>query len=515
MVWTGQNQDDSLRLSKRWRQNCLCMKCDSAISRDMPSPKNRVFPIAVAFLLILCAWVATATLRAQAPSRLLLRNVRLFTMAPGQQDSFTGYLLVGADGRIAAVHAGQPPTGTTAATVWDGHGEWVIPGFISAHSHLWQAAFRGIAADKTLPGWINGLYREHAARAQAADFYWFTLNGALDHLQHGITAAYDFSYGGAGHCGEIDCDQQSYRAEMDSGIRFLHGYQPDHIGAEDTPAMAMARLKRLMDWLETQPKSDRMLGVMINGSTAFNTTLQQATTERTMMTTWNIGNQSHYLEPPDTVAAERAKFPWFEQSGLLGPTLYFGHFIHPDRAILSAAVRAHSGMSWNPLSNGRLASGVPDIPLYLKMGLRVGMGVDGEASADLADPLENMRTGLYAIRDKYQDATVLSPYQVLFLHTMGSADVMGVKDKLGSLEVGKFADFLVIDPTSFGAIFDPYASLVLAAEQRDIERVYVGGELLVEHGKLLHQNYRNVLAEATRRAGATAQGNVIPGIAQH
>lgn len=491
------------------------MMCDSAISKDMPSPKNRAFPLIAAYLLMLFGWVAPPVLHAQASPLLLLRNVRLFTMASGEHDPFTGYLLVGADGRIAAVHVGQPPTGTTAATVWDGHGEWVIPGFISAHSHLWQAAFRGIAADKTLPGWIDGLYRQHAARAQAEDFYWFTLNGALDHLQHGITAAYDFSYGAAGHCGDIDCDQQSYRAEMDSGIRFLHGYQPDHISAEDTPAMAMARLKRFMDWLATQPRSDRMLGVMINGSTAFNTTLQQATTEKSMMTKWNIGNQSHYLEPPDTVAAERAKFPWFEQSGLLGPGLYFGHFVHPDRAILSAAASAHSGMSWNPLSNGRLASGVPDIPLYLKMGLRVGMGVDGEASADLADPLENMRTGLYAIRDKYQDATVLSPYQVLFLQTMGSADVMGVKDKLGSLEVGKFADFLVIDPTSFGAIFDPYASLVLATEQRDIERVYVGGELRVERGQLLHQDYRKVLAEATRRAGSTAQGSAVPVMAQH
>jgi cytosine/adenosine deaminase-related metal-dependent hydrolase len=162
-------------------------------------------------------------------------------------------------------------------------------------------------------------------------------------------------------------------------------------------------------------------------------------------------------------------------------------------------------MSWNPLSNGRLASGVADIPKYLKMGIRVGMGVDGEASADLADPFENMRTGLYAIRDKYEDATIMSPYQVLYLHTIGSADVMGVRDKLGSLVVGKFADFLVIDPARYGTVFDPYASRVLVTGERDLERVYVGGELMVEDGKLMKRDFGRVIAESARRSALTTR----------
>jgi len=134
------------------------------------------------------------------------------------------------------------------------------------------------------------------------------------------------------------------------------------------------------------------------------------------------------------------------------------------------------------------------------MGIRVGMGVDGEASADLADPFENMRTGLYAIHDKYEDANVMSPYQVLWLHTMGSADVLNVKDKLGSLEPGKFADFLLINPKRLGiSLEDPYANLVLVAAERDIDSVYVGGELLVEHNQLLYHDLDKVQAESNRR----------------
>jgi len=459
------------------------------------------------FVPIMCLAVSWAFACAQAPAKLVVKNALLFTMAKGQEKPFLGYLVVDGDGKLTAVGAGDPPAGVATGETWDAAGHWVIPGFLSAHSHLWQASFRGIAADRTLPGWLDGLYDQRASKAAPEDFYWFTLDGALDHLQHGITAAYDFSYGGVswGRCRKVDCDQFAYKAEADSGIRFVHGFQPDRIGPNDTPAMARARLKLFMDWLGTQPKPAGFLSVMLNGATAFNDTYDQAVAEKAMMDEFHIGNQSHYLEPPDTVAAERAKFPWFERSRLLGPPLYFGHFIHTNDEILRAVARAHGGMSWNPLSNGRLASGVADIPKYLKMGIRVGMGVDGEASADLADPFENMRTGLYAIRDKYEDATIMSPYQVLYLHTIGSADVMGVRDKLGSLVVGKFADFLVIDPARYGTVFDPYASRVLVTGERDLERVYVGGELMVEDGKLMKRDFGRVIAESARRSALTTR----------
>ena len=451
--------------------------------------------------------LAAATAHAQASAKLLVKNARLFTMAEGQREVFTGYLVIDDAGKLIAVAAGDPPASVQAKETYDAGGHWIIPGFLSAHSHLWQAAFRGIAADKTLPGWIDGLYNQKASKAKPEDFYWFTLDGALDHLEHGITAAYSFNYGGTrwGLCKENDCDEYEYKAEIASGIRFVHGYQQDQISPTDQLPQARARLKAFLDWTATQPKSSQFLSVMLNGATSFNETLQQATAEKAMMDEFHIGNQSHYLEPPDTVAAEQAKFKWFEESGLLGPTLYFGHFIHTNDYILQKVAAVHSGMSWNPLSNGRLASGVADIPKYLKMGIRVGMGVDGEASADLADPFENMRTGLYAIRDKYENATIMSPYQVLYLHTMGSADVMGVKDKLGSLEPGKYADFLVIDPTRFGTVFDPYASLVLVAGERDLERVYVGGELKFDHGRMLGQDMHQVQIETDQRSAATSK----------
>jgi 5-methylthioadenosine/S-adenosylhomocysteine deaminase len=447
---------------------------------------------------------------ASAPAKLVVKNAFILTMAKGQREPVKGYLVVGEDDRLTAVAAGDPPAGLQAAQTWDAGGHWVIPGFISAHSHLWQSAFRGLGADQTLLGWIDALYKP-AVKASPEDMYWFTLDGALDHLQHGITAAYNFNFEarnrGRTTVTADEYDRNGFRAEMDSGIRFVHSLSVGRatpLGVTPSYGFEQARvpLKAFLDWTSKQPKSSNFLSVMISGGTAFNNTYQQTLMEKQLGDEFHLGNETHYLEPPETQYEQQSKFRWFMDSGLLSKQLIFGHFIHTNSFIIAESGKAGVSMSWNPLSNGRLASGVADIPAYLKAGIRVGMGVDGEASADVADPFENMRTGLYAIRDKYENATIMSPYDVLLLHTMGSADVLAVADRLGSLEPGKFADFLVVDPTRFRTVFDPYASLVFVAEERDLERVYVGGDLLVQNGAPLKQDMEKLRAEVNQRVAA-------------
>ena len=446
---------------------------------------------------------AASSIRAQSP-KLVIRNARIMTMAGGldtPQALVNGYISVASDGTILAVAAGEPPTSLHEAKIVDAHGDYMIPGFISAHSHLWQAAYRGLAADKTLHGWIDDLYGARAIHATPEDLYWFTLYGSLDHLEHGVTAAFDFTYSPrTADPRALEFEQQQFRAESDSGIRFVHGYSPGRIGPAVTPEDAAARLKAFLAWVAAQPKSANYLSTMLSGMTAFNNTEQQSVFEAAMMKQYHLGNETHYLEPPDDQGEQRTKFRWMLDTGLLQQGLIFGHFIHTDDFILEQTAAAHASMSWQPLSNGRLASGTADIPKYLKMGVRVGMGVDGEASADLADPFENMRTGLYAIRDKYESAAIMSPYQVLWLHTMGSADVLNVKDKLGSLEPGKFADLLLINPARLGpALEDPYANLVFVAAERDIDSVYIGGELMVDHNQVLNKDLTKVQTESDRR----------------
>src|SRR6202161_269412 len=105
-------------------------------------------------LCLLVALASTTLIFAQstasAPAKLLVKNAFILTMAKDQREPVKGYLLVGEDGRLLTVAAGDPPAGTQAKDVLDAGGHWIIPGFISAHSHLWQSAFRGLGSDQTL-----------------------------------------------------------------------------------------------------------------------------------------------------------------------------------------------------------------------------------------------------------------------------------------------------------------------------------------------------------------------------
>ena len=446
-------------------------------------------------LILILGLGGSAMYAATEPARLLVTNAKFFTMAAGQAEPFDGYMVVDSGGRISAVGSGNAPEIDATETV-DLGGQWVLPGFVSAHSHWWQSAWRGLAADQTLMGWVDALYLNNAVNAKTEDFYWFTLDGGLDHLRHGITSAYNFNYGG---WGTPEYARAQLRGELESGMRFVHGQNFGGWGQAPSTEQGIAEATEFLAWIEAERPGDQFLGAMINGTAAFRDSPQAATVEALISAQLGMGNHAHMLESSPDQYEERSRFRWMLDAGMVTDKLLLGHFIHTDPWILDQVSKAGASMSWNPLSNGRLASGTPDIPDYLARGIRVGMGVDGQASADRADPWENLRMGLYAVRAKYEDASVLSPYDVIRLHTQGSADVLGAADKIGSLEVGKFGDFLVVDPTDFGVVFDAYATLAFMAAQEHMTAIYVGGVLKVEHGQTVSIDYRAVQKEVKTR----------------
>jgi 5-methylthioadenosine/S-adenosylhomocysteine deaminase len=117
--------------------------------------------------------------------------------------------------------------------------------------------------------------------------------------------------------------------------------------------------------------------------------------------------------------------------------------------------------------------------------------------------------GLYSTRALNTAADVLMPRDVLRMHTLGAAEVLGVADRVGSLEVGKFADFVVVDhrAPSTGPVWDVLATYVLACGLRNLKRVYVGGRLASEEGRCtapLAADADGELRERMARAAAAA-----------
>ncbi|MEV7012064.1 amidohydrolase family protein [Streptosporangium sp. NPDC051022] len=393
---------------------------------------------------------------------LIVRDAWLVPLDERRTPPFHGHLVVGADGRILRLAPGEPSG--TGARILDARGRTLLPGFVSAHSHLWQSPFRGIGDGLRTWEWMGRLHRRYGPAFDDDDLYHLTRHGALDLLRAGVTTVYnhthDFGRGAGGQ----------WEAAFTVPQRTVYGFSPPMwAGAAERAGGIAAFAETAAD----RADDPRLLGLSVNTTGTMDVADMRA--EADLIRSLGFCMQAHYLEDPTQAEQDLAAFDDLVAAGRVASDVTFAHFVHATPEIVAECARRGAGMVWNPLSNGRLGAGLPDIAGYREAGLWLGMGLDGQASADLADPFQNMRAGLYALRMHHRDPAVLSCEDMLRLHTVDSAALLGVAAHVGSLAPGRFADFLLVDLSRYGPVEDRYAHLVLAASATDITAVHVGG----------------------------------------
>lgn len=397
--------------------------------------------------------------------RTIFTDAVVFPVHDEKLDPERGFFAVDEAGIIVETGVGDYSGGTEPETVIELGGKLVLPGFVSAHSHLWQSVFRGVADGCSTMGWIDKLHKRFGAAMAPGDMYAFTMHGQRDLLRHGVTTAcnHTHEFGGG--------PTEQWQAALDGEQRTVYSFSPP-LWLE-----AAERLGELDKFVHlTADSRDRMLGISVNTTRIY--TVEEMRRESEILRKLDFGMHAHYLEDPNVAAAQQESFDDLLAADRIGPTTLLAHFIHTTPHIRDTTARLGAAMVWNPLSNGRLGSGIADIPGYRAAGLRVGMGVDGQASADVADPFQNMRTGLYLLRAAAQNPDILDARTILRMHTLDSAAVLGVDDRVGSLEPGKAADFLVCDPPAPHSHLPaqqlwPFA--VLSTSASDITDVYIAG----------------------------------------
>jgi cytosine/adenosine deaminase-related metal-dependent hydrolase len=451
----------------------------------MSKPLRRIVTLGAA---VVC--LAAAPLRAQEASEVayIVKDGLIVPLDWSTRTPRLGYMVVGKNGRILAMGDGEPPP--IAVPTLDLGGKIVMPGFLSGHSHLTGSVRRGRAAGEWVTEWrLTGRGRPD----KVGDTYAATLHGALDMLIGGVTTVYNYASMGS----EPESLNETLEAVLDAGGHYVFGTNiPSHHPTLSQDELIEV-LRTFIQDLETARGAERILKLSMS-SRAMRWTENESAFEfevLKILPDFEMDMQMHYLEPPPNVPRtiyERSNFVWLKKYGILGPNLTFAHFVHPTDEMLMEAIAAGATMSWNPLSNARLASGLTDVPRFRELGLVVGMGIDGQGSADIADPFQNMRVGLYGLRFRDQDPNVMSPYEILHLHTIETAKAIRVDGDVGSLEVGKYADFLVVDPNdpASGPVYDVYATLVFSMSRANITDVYVAGEPVIKNHEFLDHDLR-------------------------
>lgn len=198
-----------------------------------------------------------------------------------------------------------------------------------------------------------------------------------------------------------------------------------------------------------------------------------------------------------------------EKLGLLDvPHSLLAHCVWADSSEINILKQHAVGVAHNPISNMKLASGAAPIVEMLKQGVAVGLGTDGEKENNNLDMFEEMKTASLLAKYSGLDAAALDSWSVCQMATITGAKALGMDQSIGSLEVGKLADIIAVNIATprmtplidQGRLFNLHTNLVHAVQGQDVMMTMVGGQVVVENGRLVHADLQALMDQVNHAA---------------
>ena len=431
-------------------------------------------------------------------SKILLKNCfHLVTMNPRNQ-RFNGIDMLIEDNRIEKIEKNILAHNTQQI---DCSSKLVIPGLVNSHHHLCQTLTRNLpqVQNKKLFDWLTTLYEIWKFLDDKA-IYYSTLLGCGELLKTGCTTTTDHHYLYPKQI-LMDIPAIQFEAAAKLGIRFCPtrgsmsrsqkdgGLPPDSV-VQDEETILKHSEEVIVKYHDPAPLSMRQ--VHLGPCAPFNVTSELMQETAVMARKFGVRLHTHLAETKDEddycqqVYGMRP-LQLMEKLDWLGPDVWYAHGIHFNDAELKLLAETGTGIAHCPASNMRLGSGIARIPEMLKLGIPIGLAVDGSASNDSSDMVGEMRQALLLHR-VHSGADAITAEQVLEMATLGSARLLGRND-IGSLEVGKAADVAIFDLNKLeytGSLSDPLAALIFSGINHEADTTIVNGKIVVREGKLVN-----------------------------
>jgi 5-methylthioadenosine/S-adenosylhomocysteine deaminase len=389
--------------------------------------------------------------------------------AQGNVEVLHGQDLLIEDGVIKEI--GKGIAVESSMKIIDAKGKIVHPGFVDIHDHLWQVTIRGCGHRQELVPWLASCNYIQNDFTHQEGFAAVRL-GTYDLINSGVTTVMDWnpSFNKEMAYGGLDALKQS-------GLRYVFGYYPR------TEHDFTYNAQEIKTSLDKDPLGSLMLIGLPNKSEKAHM-IKVVTLSKTL----NVPVNFHYAESLGEKPYEQSKM--LKESGAYERPLMLNHVIHVDAAEIKAMADAGARVAYNPLSNMRLGSGIMPVGKLHDAGITVGLGLDGGAH-DNANFFSLMKAAVGIQRAEHKSAATYPDYNtVLLMATHEGAKALGLEKTTGSLEKGKAADLIIINPntTNMAVNFDEVAQVTLNAEPVNVETVMVNGKILKENGKLVYSD---------------------------
>jgi 5-methylthioadenosine/S-adenosylhomocysteine deaminase len=451
-------------------------------------------------LRLLCAvLVSAAAAPAFWPPQPARRNVSLI-VAGGvvvTMDSAARVMNAGAlaiDGRdiVAVDTADAIAQRFTATESIDASGQIVLPGLINTHTHAPMVMYRGLADDLALMDWLQKYIFPAEAKTVSPELVRAgTRLAVLEMIQSGTTAYADMYY----------FEEEIAQATREAGIRGVLGQTIIQFPVPDakTPAQGIARAVAFI----RQWKGDDLIVPAIAPHSMY--TLDSATLKeiRGVADREKAPLIIHLAETRDEVKIARDKYKmtpvaFLDSIGLWGERTLAAHGVHLTPADIQVLAKRRVGVSHNPESNMKLASGTAPVEALQKAGAVVALGTDGAASNNDLDMFEAMRQAAFLHKLVSNNPSALPARTAVRMATIDGARALGLDREIGSLEAGKRADLILV--STRGArqtpMYDPLSHLVYVARGDDVRTMIVNGRPVMRDRKVLTLDENAILDEA-------------------
>jgi 8-oxoguanine deaminase len=453
-------------------------------------------------------------------STLLIKNALLITMDERRREIADGGLFI-RDGFIEQVgQTSELPA--SADEILDLRGHILLPGLVNTHHHFYQTLTRAVppAQDANLFHWLKTLYPIWA-RLTPEDIFISTQTALAELALSGCTTASDHLYlypNGSRLDDEIAAAREiGVRLHASRGSMSLSekdgGLPPDSV--VDTEENILRDSQRLIETYH-DPKPGSFVQVVLAPCSPFSVTGDLMRESARLARQYGVHLHTHLAETEDEEQFCLQRFGhrpvgYMQEVEWVGEDVWFAHAVWVNEQEIRVFAHHGCGVAHCPTSNMRLASGIAPIKEYLAAGVKVGLGVDGSASNDGSHLLAEARQAMLLARVREgitgfslsNDPTrkLMTAREALWLATRGGAAVLGRSD-IGSLEVGKCADFFAIDLNRLnyaGALHDPVAAVVFCQPLR-ADYTVVGGQFVVREGQLVTSDEGRLVERHNRAA---------------
>ncbi len=396
------------------------------------------------------------------------------------------------NGMICAIGTNEECKDIDAETVIDAQGNLIMPGLINTHTHAGMNIYKGMADDLPLQKWLyDYIFPTEAEFSTKENIITGTELAIFEMLQTGTTCFADMYYF-EDSVAEV-CDKMHIRAVLGQAI--IDFPAPDFQNSNES----LAAIEKMIEKYKNHPRID-IIPAPHSMYTCKKETIQKA---RELANKHNLPIHIHVSETEfeyNESLKNHDKTPteYLDEIGALDGKTLAAHCVYiseHDREILS---KKNVGVANNPQSNLKLVSGIAPVPLMKELNVTVALGTDSVVSNNSLDMFQEMKMAALIHKLNNGNPTVLPAEEVVRMATIDGAKALEIDNLVGSLEVGKQADIIIINLNQphLTPLYNVYSQIIYAVNGNDVDTVFVDGAMLYQNKQFMVGNVMDTMLNA-------------------